>query len=96
MVPNGEILTLFTKVTMQAFKISVQVIIGISKLKRLISKQITIKVVVGMLLSKKQAFQNAGWSNQHFGNCLGSYPWKLHLEVEFFIEFSTQIKDNKK
>ena len=27
-----------------------------------------------MLLSKKQAFQNTGWSNQRFGNYLGSYP----------------------
>ena len=34
-----------------------------------------------MPLSKKQTFQNADWSNQRFGNYLGSYPWKLLLEV---------------
>ena len=26
---------------------------------------------------KKQAFQNAGWSNQRFENYKGSYTWKL-------------------
>ena len=47
------------KLIIQAFKISVQVTIGISTLKWQTSKQITIQLVVGMLLSKKQAFQNA-------------------------------------
>ena len=49
-----------------------------------------------MLLSKKQAFQNADWLNQRFRNYLGSYPWKLHEEVKFLIAFSTQTKGNKK
>ena len=66
------------KLIIQAFKISVQVTIGISRLKWETSKQITIQLVVGMLLSKKQAFQNADWSNQRFRNYLESYPWKLH------------------
>ena len=51
---------------------------------------------VGMLLSKKQAFQNADWLNQRFRNYLGSYPWKLLKEVKFIIAFSTQRKGNKK
>ena len=55
----------------------------------------TIKLVVGMLLSKTPAFQNAGWSNQRFGNNLESYPWKLHQEVKFLIAFSTPAKGNK-
>ena len=49
-----------------------------------------------MLLSKKEAFQNADWINQRFRNNLGSYPWKLHKEVKFLIAFSTETKDNKK
>ena len=60
------------KLIIQAFKISVQVTIGISRLKWKTSKQITIQVVVGMLLSKKQAFQNADWLKQRFRNYLGS------------------------
>ena len=40
-------------------------------------KQITIQLVVRMLLSTKQAFQNAGWSNQRFRY----YFQKLPLEV---------------
>ena len=60
------------------------------------SKQITIQLLIGMLLSKKQAFQNAGWSNQRFGNYLGNYPCKVRLKVKFFIAFSTQIIGNKK
>ena len=51
------------KLLIQAFKISIQIIIGISRLKWYISKQITFQLVAGMLLSKKQAFQNAAWSN---------------------------------
>ena len=65
------------KFLIQAFKISVQITIGISRLKWCISKQITILLVVGMLLSRIQAFQNAGWSNQRVGNYLESYPCKL-------------------
>ena len=65
------------KLVIQAFKILVKVRIGISRLKWLTSKQITIQLIVGMLLSKKQAFQNADWSNQRFANYLGTYPWKL-------------------
>ena len=70
--------------------------IGISRFKWLTSKQITIQLGVSMLLSKKKAFQNADWLNQRFRNYLGSYPWKLHLEVKFLIAFSTKTKDNKK
>ena len=66
------------KLIIQAFSILVQVTIGISRLKWLTSKQITTHLGVGMLLSKKQAFQNADWLNQRFRNYLGSYPWKLH------------------
>ena len=49
------------KLIIQAFKISVQVTIGISRLKWQTNKQITVQLVVGMLLSKKQAFQNVDW-----------------------------------
>ena len=66
------------KLIIQTFNTSVEVTIGISRLKWETSKQITIQFVVGMLLSKKQAFQNADWSNQRFGNYLGNHPWKLH------------------
>ena len=45
------------KVTNQAFKVFVQVTIGISRLKRKISKQITIQLVVGMLLLKNMHFK---------------------------------------
>ena len=50
------------KLLTQAFEVSVQITIGISRLKRYISKQITIQLgVIDMLLSKKkQALQNAG------------------------------------
>ena len=53
------------KLLIQAFKICVHITFGISRLKWYISKQITIQLVVGMLF-KKNAFQNAGWSNSHF------------------------------
>ena len=44
-----------------------------------LSKQITIQLVVGMLLSKKQAFQNAGWLNQRFRNYIKKLPMKVTL-----------------
>ena len=84
------------KLIIQVFYILVQVTIGISRFKWLTSKQITIQLGVSMLLSKKKAFQNADWLNQRFRNYLGSYPWKLHLEVKFLIAFSTKTKGNKK
>ena len=66
------------KLLIQAFKISLQMTIGITRLKWYMCKQITIQLVVGMLLSKKPAFQNTGWSNRGFENFLGSYPIKLY------------------
>ena len=68
----------FRKLIIQAFKISVQVTIDISRIKWLTGKQITIPLVVAMLRSKKQAFQNVGWSNQRFRN----YSKKLPFEVK--------------
>ena len=56
------------KLIIQVLKILAQVTIGVSRLKWSTSKQITIQLVVGMLLSKKQGFQNANWSNQRFRN----------------------------
>ena len=68
------------KLLTQAFEVSVQITIGISRLKRYISKQITIQLgVIDMLLSKKKTSTSKCWlSNQRFGNYLGSYPYKLH------------------
>ena len=61
------------KLIIQSFKISVQVTIGISRLKWSTSTQITIQLAVVLLFSKKQAFQNADRSNQRLGNYLESY-----------------------
>ena len=44
-----------------------------------------------MLLSKKQAFLNACWSNQRFENSLESYPWKLNSLPHFLHKILLEI-----
>ena len=82
---------------MQAFKISIQVTIDVSKLKWYIqASKSQFNRLLASSFEKKRVLQNAGWSNQRFGNYLGCYLWMLHRKVKFLIAFSTQTKGNKK